>query len=99
MPNERPVTRQKRPRKSRRRRSPAIALPLPTDRLWHIEEAAHFFGMGPGWVRQHIPAICLPSAGARGAIRFSPQTCHALAEQFQRSNRGLVSIINMENTK
>jgi hypothetical protein len=60
--------------------------PLPTDRLWTISEAAAFFGMGAGWVRQHVPAVILPGQGERRAVRYLPETCRALARQFETSH-------------
>lgn len=58
---------------------------LPADRLWMIGEAATFFGMGAGWVREHVPAVILPGQGDRRAVRYRPETCRALAQQFETS--------------
>ena len=79
---------------SRRRPSAEMRLPLPSDRLWRIGEAAHFFGMGEGWVREHVPAVILPGEGERRAVRYLPQTCYELARQLQTSNTDLVSTTN-----
>lgn len=76
---------------SRRRLSPESAQPLPNDRLWRVGEAALFFGMGEGWVREHVPAVILPGEGERHAVRYLPQTCHELARQLQTSNKNLAS--------
>lgn len=60
-------------------------LPLPYDRLWAVGEAATFFGMGTGWVREHVPAVILPGQGDRRAVRYRPETCRALAKKFETS--------------
>jgi hypothetical protein len=65
------------------REVPSAPLPLPADRLWKVGEAATFFGMGEGWVREHVPAVILPGQGERRAIRYRPETCRALAKQFE----------------
>jgi hypothetical protein len=64
-------------------REEASARALPSDRLWTISEAAAFFGMGTGWVREHVPAVLLPGQGERRAVRYLPDTCRALARQFE----------------
>jgi len=62
------------------------ALPLPSDRLWMVGEAAAFFGMGTGWVREHVPAVILPGRGDRRAVRYRPETCRALAQKFETTS-------------
>ena len=57
--------------------------PLTDDRLWTIEQAAQFFHMGAGWVREHVPAVILPGQGDRRAVRYRPETCRHLARQFE----------------
>jgi len=61
------------------------AMLLPSDRLWTVGEAAAFFGMGRGWVREHVPAVILPGQGDRRAVRYRPETCRGLAKKFETS--------------
>lgn len=60
---------------------------LPADRLWSEAQAAAYFQKGPGWLHAHVPCVALPSAGRRRARRYRPETCRALAGQWETAPR------------
>ena len=51
--------------------------PLPTDRLWTVEETAYFVAMSTSWVRRSA----LPYIRLGGGRRYRPQSVIQFVEQ------------------
>ncbi len=61
--------------------SPGELIPLPTDRLWDVHQAAAFFGRSASWVYKAAERGELPRARGFGwGLRFVPAELEAYAK-------------------